>query len=83
MVEKVIKRDGREEPFIPEKIVVSAVKAGADRKDARDILEKVEDEAEKKIETKELKDKVLSHLEEKDPEWKENWETYDRAVKRR
>ncbi len=83
MVEKVIKRDGREEPFIPEKLVVSAVKAGADRKDAREILEKVEDEAEKKIETEVLKDKVLSNLEERNPEWKENWETYDRAVKRR
>ena len=83
MVEKVIKRDGREEPFIPEKLVVSAVKAGADRKDAREILEKVKDEAEKKIETEVLKDKVLSNLEERNPEWKENWETYDRAVKRR
>jgi len=44
----------------------------SDRKDAREILEKVKDEAEKKIETRELKDKVLSHLEGRDPEWREN-----------
>jgi len=83
MVEKVIKRDGREEPFIPEKVVVSAVKAGADRKNAKEILEKVEKRAEKEIKSEELKKMVLSSLEERDPEWRKNWETYDRAVKGR
>ena len=45
----VIKRDGRKEEFIPEKIVVAAVKSGAPVDKAREIAEKV-----KKIEKKDV-----------------------------
>ena len=39
---KVVKRDGRMEEFIPEKIVVSVLKAGAPPDVARMIAKKVE-----------------------------------------
>jgi len=43
MLKKVIKRNGDKEPFIKEKIVVSAVKSGAPVKVARDIAKQVEE----------------------------------------
>jgi transcriptional regulator NrdR family protein len=46
---KVIKKDGETEPFIKEKIVVSAVKTGAHVDIARDIADKIEKKLEKVI----------------------------------
>ena len=36
-----------------------------------------------KTDTEELRERVLGLLEKKNPQWKENWLIYDRAVKRR
>ncbi|MFW6047831.1 MAG: ATP cone domain-containing protein [Candidatus Natronoplasma sp.] len=83
MVDKVIKRDGSEESFIPEKLVVSAVKAGAKPKVARNIVEDMEKKLENQVETQKLKEMMLERLGEENPDWKENWQIYDRAVKRR
>lgn len=40
MPKYVIKKDGRKEEFIPEKIVVSAIKSGASVNKAREIAKK-------------------------------------------
>ena len=55
----VIKKDGRKEPFIKEKIVVSAVKAGASPEIARKIADKIEKHPEESIRTKWVKEKVV------------------------
>lgn len=82
MVEKVIKKQGEEERFVKEKITVSAVKAGAPLEKARSIADEVEKEIEGKIESKVLREKILDKLEAENPEWRKNWETYDKAVKK-
>ena len=80
---EIRKRDGEIEEFIPEKIVVSCVKSGADLETAREISNEIKHSLKERTESKELKEKVLALLEEKNPNWKENWLLYDRAVKRR
>jgi hypothetical protein len=79
----VTKRDGRIEEFIPEKVVVSAIKSGASSKVARDIARDVENISKDGISTKEIKRMVLDGLKERNSEWEKNWLTYDRAVKKR
>lgn len=79
----VTKRDGRIEEFIPEKVVVSAIKSGASSKVARDIARDVENISKDGISTKEIKRMVLNGLKERNSEWEKNWLTYDRAVKKR
>ncbi len=79
------KRDGKKEQFIPEKIVVSSIKAGAPPEVAREIVKKIEVQLSdlNEMSTAELRDMILNILSEKNPEWKENWLTYDRSVKKR
>lgn len=83
----VVKRDGSEEEFIPEKIVVSCLKSGATIEAARNIAKIVEARIlEKKLEkitAKELTGWVLELLKKEDEEWYRNWIIFDRAVKRR
>ncbi len=81
----VIKRDGREEEFIPEKIVVSCLKAGATLEVARKIAKIIEGEALKKekISAKEITKLILEYLKKENEEWYRNWIVFDRAVKRR
>jgi transcriptional repressor NrdR len=79
----VSKRDGRTEEFMPEKIVVSAVKSGASPESAREIAGEVERSAGATISTQEIRSRVLGGLERRNPEWRRNWEVYDQAVKRR
>lgn len=79
----VTKRDGRTEEFMPEKIVVSAVKSGATPGAAREIAGEVERSAGGTISTREIRERVLEGLERRNPEWRRNWEVYDQAVKRR
>jgi len=78
---KVLKRDGRSEDFIVEKVVVSVVKSGAPAEIAREIAQKIE--VREGMSTREIKSTVLEALREKDPEWEKNWLVYDRAVKKR
>ena len=82
MPRKVVKREGNEEPFIPEKIVVAAVKSGADPETARAIAQDIEQIDEEKIETSEIKDHVLQRLRAYDPEWEKRWRSYDKGVRR-
>ncbi|RXE56457.1 ATPase [Methanoculleus taiwanensis] len=79
----VVKRDGRREPFVPEKITVSAVKAGAPLEDARRIAQGVERAAHDGISTDEIRRRVLEQLRDQNAGWEQNWLVYDRAVKKR
>ncbi len=79
----IIKRNGEEEGFIPEKIVVSCIKAGATPSIAREIAKEVESIIPDKVESKEVRKIVLEALEKRNPKWAENWRIYDRAIKKR
>jgi transcriptional repressor NrdR len=79
----VIKRDGRKEMFIPEKIVVSAIKTGATPEIARTIARDIGSGANDGITAQEIKGKVLSRLKSENPEWERNWMVFDTAVKKR
>lgn len=78
----VIKKDGRKEDFIPEKIVVSAIKTGASVDVARNIARKIESIEKEEIETKEIREIVLHELKSVNPVWHERWIAYDEGVKR-
>ncbi len=82
MPEIVLKKDGRKEPFIPEKIVVSAVKSGATVDKAREIADKVKNIDKEEIKTEEIRDIVLTELKKANPVWHERWLSYDKSVKR-
>jgi transcriptional repressor NrdR len=77
------KRDGRKEPFIPEKIIVSAIKTGAPPEVARTIAQDIERMAKEGITTQEIRTNILAMLKSKNPEWERNWVVYDIAVKKR
>ena len=77
------KRDGRKEQFVPEKIIVSAIKSGAPPDYARTIAQDIEMNTKDGATTQEIKAKVLSMLKSKNPEWERNWVVYDTAVKKR
>ena len=77
------KRDGRKEQFVPEKIIVSAIKYGAPPDYARTIAQDIERSTKDGATTQEIKVKVLSMLKSKNPEWERNWVVYDTAVKKR
>jgi transcriptional regulator NrdR family protein len=85
VVSVVIKRDGKEEPFIEEKIVVSLLKAGATVDVARRIARKIEcqfADAEK-VSARDLTRAILTELKRINEQWFTNWIVFDRAVKRR
>jgi transcriptional repressor NrdR len=79
----VKKRDGRMEPFVPEKIVTSIVKTGAPADYARAIAQDIEQTHVDTVTTKEIRKKTLDRLKEKNPELERNWTIYDTAVKKR
>jgi transcriptional regulator NrdR family protein len=85
MVSIVIKRDGREEPFIVEKIVVSILKTGAPIEIARKIARKVECyfEDKEKVTAKDLTKFVLSELKKVNEEYYRHWIIFDKAIKKR
>jgi len=82
---KVIKRDGREEEFVVEKIVVSILKAGAPVEVARKIARKVECTVmdRESVTAKELTRLILTELKKVNEQWYRNWIIFDQAVKRR
>ncbi|MCD6330598.1 MAG: ATPase [Thermoplasmata archaeon] len=82
MLKYVIKKDGRKEEFIPEKIVVSAVKSGASIDKAREIAKKIEEIDKEEIETKEIRDIVLKELNKINPSLPKKWLAYDEQIKR-
>lgn len=79
----VVKADGRREPFVREKVIVSVLKSGAPPQEARAIGEAVERTAYDGMPSSEIRSRVLEQLHDQNPEWEENWLVYDRAVKRR
>ena len=82
MPKKVIKKDGREEEFIPEKIVVAALKSGAPPDLAREIARDLETSSQEIIESKEIREQVLEKLQSANPVYEHNWRSYDKASKR-
>ncbi|RLE73501.1 MAG: ATP-binding protein [Thermoprotei archaeon] len=80
---KIVKVDGSVEEFDKEKIVKSCVNAGAPEEVAREIADKVEKQVKDGTKTTQIRRMVLKSLREKNPEWAENWEFYDRIVKGR
>lgn len=79
----VKKRNGRKEPFVPEKIIVSALKSGSSPEYSRSIAQDIEKNSKDGVTTQEIRTKVLSMLKSKNPEWERNWIVYDTAVKKR
>ncbi|MCC6021661.1 MAG: ATPase [Desulfurococcaceae archaeon] len=84
---KVVKRDGREEEFIPEKIVVSVLKTGAPVDIARKICKVIEgriyEKDLEKIDAKELTKWILELLKKYNEEWYRAWIVFDKYIKRR
>lgn len=82
MPKKVIKKDGRIQPFIKEKIVVSAVKTGAPVDVARKIADKIEKNPKEDIRTSLIRKQVLDELHVYNPDWPKRWFNYDKNIKR-
>lgn len=82
MPRKVIKKDGREEEFVPEKIVASMVKGGAPLETARSIADEIQKIDKEKIETREIREKVLERVRVEHPPLEKKWLAYDKSVKR-
>ena len=82
MLKKVVKKDGRKEDFIPEKIVVSVIKSGAPSELGRKIAQTIEKLDKEPIESKEIRECVLESLRAVNPSYENNWRSYDKAAKR-
>ena len=82
MSKTVIKKDGRKEDFIKEKIVVSTLKTGAPVDVARTIADKIQKETNKDITTSDIRESVLHELHKHNPEWSKRWISYDKGIKR-
>ncbi len=82
MSKKVIKKDGRVQPFIKEKIVISAVKTGAPVEVARKIADNIEKHTNEDIKTDWIRKKVLDELHIQNPDWPKRWYSYDKNIKR-
>lgn len=84
---KVIKRDGREEDLIYEKIVVSVLKTGAPievaRKIAFIVIGNIYSEGKDKVTARELTSLILQNLRKENEEWYRNWIIYDKIIKKR
>ncbi len=83
----IVKRDGSKEEFIPEKIVVSCLKAGATPEVARKIAKIIEgrllEQNVNEISARDLTRAILELLKKENEEWYRNWIVFDRAIKRR
>jgi transcriptional regulator NrdR family protein len=82
MPKKVIKRDGRKQDFIKEKIVASAVKTGASVEIARRIADKIEKHPDDEVKTEWIREHILNELKLHNPDWPKRWYNYDKNVKR-
>jgi len=79
---EVRKRNGSTEIFMPEKVVVSAVKSGAPYSTAKKIAGSLSKRSESVLETTEIRDYVLSELRSRDAAAAADaWESYDREKK--
>ena len=80
---QVMKRDGRTEEFIPEKIIVSIVKVGAPADLARQIAKDIQSKVKDRISTAEIRRIVLEDLRKSRPLWEQDWLLYERVVKKK
>ncbi|MEM0454007.1 MAG: ATPase [Sulfolobales archaeon] len=84
---KVTKRNGLEEEFIPEKVVVSVLKTGAPidvaRKIAKIIEGRIYEKELEKIEAKELTKWILELLRKFNEDWYKAWIVFDKYIKKR
>ena len=79
MAKNVIKKDGRKEPFIKEKIIVSAVKTGAPVEIARKIADEIENHPDESIKTIWIRKHLLGKLELHNPDLPKRWLNYDKT----
>jgi len=79
----VIKMDGSKEKFDPNKIVLACMNAGAPEDIAKKIASKVARSFKDKIHALEIRNIVLKELRKYNPQWADNWEFWDRIVKKR
>ena len=80
---EVIKRDGSTEIFMPEKVVVSAVKSGAPYETARDIASSLSTKSESTMKSTEIRSYVISELRSrKAASAADAWESYDQTHKK-
>jgi transcriptional regulator NrdR family protein len=82
MPETVIKRGGRKEPFVPEKIVAAAVKAGATADMARNIADNIAAIDKTEIRSDEIREIILHELKSAAPHIHEKWLAYESGPKR-
>lgn len=82
MTKVVIKKSGKKEDFVKEKIVVSAVKSGASVDVARNIATKIEQHNNEEIHSSEIRKSVLDELKIHNPDLPKRWLNYDKNVKR-
>jgi hypothetical protein len=81
---EVRKRDGTTEVFMPEKVVVSAVKCGCPYDTAREIASSLSERTESTMESTEIRTYVLSELRSRDAaSAADAWEAYDRDKKKK
>jgi transcriptional regulator NrdR family protein len=81
---EVRKKSGSTEVFMPEKVVVSAVKCGCPYDTAREIASSLSARKESTIESTEIREYVLSELRSRDAaSAADAWEAYDREKKSR
>ncbi len=78
----MLKRDGSKEPFIKEKIVASALKAGAAVNIARRIAREVEERSDPIISTANIRIYILDTMELHNPDVVKRWASYDKNIKR-
>jgi len=81
----VKRRDGSEEEFIREKIVVAIVKAGGRSDTARAIASEIENAFANRtsVTSEEIRKEVLSRLQQRDMNTYNSWLEYERSNKRR
>ncbi len=92
MAKIIIKKDGREQEFDPEKIKISIRKAveeaGLEEKKINEVVEKVfnaviemTDEVEEKIASSQIREKILSTFDEIEEVASQSWRNHDRKFK--
>ena len=79
---EVRKRDSSTEIFMPEKVVVSAVRSGCPYETAREIASSLSERSESVIESSEIRSYVISELRSRGAtSAADSWESYDREKK--
>ncbi len=81
---QIKKKDGTLEPYMPEKVVVAAVKAGAPYQTARDIAASLSKRTESVMTTADVRKYVLSELRSRGAaKSADSWEAYDSKRKKK